>query len=304
MKLVLLCIAFFSVHASTIAGADADGKPYTICGAKRGCVSLCTGRLGFPEISADCTRHTEQDSLEAARHLEEKVILSDQHPLPINECAFAHVNTTVVSVCNGRGHNRTVSREEVRHGIDTLIDDCGLQGGFTGIHVAGDLTFSAYGITGAKRVFNKSVRPGPSTEARTLQSPDEAARSRLQKRECKWAYDGTTHTDCDWKNRIDAGTGKCTGDFDPANDCQVFCELRRTGLYGPESKPLGAAQDRTAPGDTAVLEKGTEYSVTQGFSIGVEGVAKGAVGAGIGYQCMFLTRLSLFDFQEQPWQIR
>lgn len=61
----------------------------------------------------------------------------------------------------------------------------------------------------------------------------------------------------------------------------------RTGFYGPETALGGAARDPAPPGKPPALQAGTEYSVTHGFSIGVEGVVKGAVGAGIGYQCQW-----------------
>lgn len=182
-----------------------------------------------------------------------------------------------------------MSRAAIRGAINQLIQTCGLSGGFTGVHHVQNLTFAAYGITGAKRrTFYKSVRPKLAGDPAGSNPAAHVSRDLpLRKRgECKvTGYDGAPHTDCEWTNKI--VDGKCTGGYDPANDCQVFCELKRTGFYGPETALGGAARDPAPPGKPPALQAGTEYSVTHGFSIGVEGVAKGAVGAGIGYQCQW-----------------
>ncbi|KAM7199706.1 hypothetical protein V8F33_004358 [Rhypophila sp. PSN 637] len=254
--LPVLLLASFGAAASisgNIHQTGNDPSRYTICGADRG--------------------YTERDSLLAAEYLTTKVIRSeDHHPLRTNECVYAHVNTTIVSLCNGNARNRTVNRAEVRRGIDQLIKDCGLEGGFTGIHVVNNLTFSAFGVTGAVR------RP---TSALTT------ATKKLKGRECRPAYDGVEHTDCDWKNRIDPADGKCHGEFVQSNDCQVFCELKRTGLYGRESRPDGKGGDRISPGFTTELTETQEYTVSHAFSVSLDGVAWEAVGAGLGYQVSF-----------------
>ncbi|KAK3987533.1 hypothetical protein QBC44DRAFT_245859 [Cladorrhinum sp. PSN332] len=258
-SLSLLCLALTGT-ASLIPRTDPDPTRYTICGADRG--------------------YTEADSLAAKEYLITKIVRSDRHPLLTNECAFAHVNTTIVSVCNGPARNRTVNQDEVRRGVDQLIKDCGLQGGFTGIHVVNNLTFSAYGITGAKR-----LQSGAGT-IRKSQSKSKTrattATGKLAKRDCQIQYDGKAREDCDKVNTLN-DDGVCEGSFDPNNNCEAFCELTRTGLYGPEERPSGRSGERTAPGIKATIVESTEFSVSNGFSIGVDGVSKDAIGAGVSY---------------------
>lgn len=208
------------------------------------------------------------------------IIRPDQHPLLTNECAFAHVNTTIVSICNGPARNRTVNRDGVRRGVVQLIKDCSLKGGFTGIHVVNNLTFSAYGITGAAW----SSGAGTVRRRTTKLLPASTAAGKLAKRDCKLKYDSQARRDCDKVNTLNAD-GVCEGTFDPNHNCEVFCEPKRTGLYGVEGRPSGKSGERLAPGISTTFMESTEYSVSNGFSIGTEGVHKEAIGAVVSYSC-------------------
>lgn len=48
------------------------------------------------------------------------------------DCIYAHVNTTIVSLCNGVYGDRRITQSEVKWGFTRLIDFCGLEGGFSG----------------------------------------------------------------------------------------------------------------------------------------------------------------------------
>jgi ethanolamine ammonia-lyase large subunit len=48
-----------------------------------------------------CDSYTEKDSLEAAKKLETKIVTSDRFFIEREDCIFAHVNTTIVSLCSG-----------------------------------------------------------------------------------------------------------------------------------------------------------------------------------------------------------
>lgn len=90
--------------------------------------------------------------------------------------------------------------------------------------------------------------------------------------------------DCEKVNNLN-GNGVCEGTFDPNNNCKVFCELTRTGPYGPEQRASGRSGERTTPGISATIVESTEFSVSNGSSIGVDGVSKGAIVAGVSYSC-------------------
>lgn len=59
-----------------------------------------------------CDSYTEKDSLEAAQKLENKIVTSDRFFMEREDCIFAHVNTTIVSLCNGNGRPRHINRAE------------------------------------------------------------------------------------------------------------------------------------------------------------------------------------------------
>lgn len=56
------------------------------------------------------------------------------------DCVYGHVNTTIVSLCNGETRNRTVHAEEVRRGVAQLQKDCGGDGAFSGFHIVNNVS--------------------------------------------------------------------------------------------------------------------------------------------------------------------
>jgi hypothetical protein len=111
----------------------------------------------------------------------------------------------------------------------------------------------------------------------------------LRQQEPAWCtselgFKGTPRTDCNWVNRI-APDGTCPGDLNPGNKCSIFCEQSRTGLLGIEQDAPGDYAKPLGPGLVLELQEGLEVSVSNGFSIGVDGVFKDAIGAGLSYQC-------------------
>lgn len=89
-----------------------------------------------------------------------------------DDCIYHNQNTTVISLYNGSARDRHITRAEVRRGIDQLIKDCGLEGGFTGIHVVNNLTFAAYGTSGG---INRA--PPPRADRRRRMCPGVAPRT-------------------------------------------------------------------------------------------------------------------------------
>ncbi|KAJ0279907.1 hypothetical protein COL940_006478 [Colletotrichum noveboracense] len=202
------------------------------------------------------------DSLEAAQYLTNTVVTSDAFSMAKHDCIFAHVNTTVVSLCNGSQRNRIINRDEARRGIDQLIKDCGLNGGFTGIHVVNNLTFAAYGVGGL------SLSPPPGSNPPDVPGSRKRSLGRsLARRDCAWAYDGVPHLT-----------------IVPESNCQAFCELRRTGFLGHEERAPGEGGNQMLPGEAKELGGGFETSISNGFSIGVEGIFKEVIGAGVSYE--------------------
>ncbi|KAF2997743.1 hypothetical protein G7054_g9121 [Neopestalotiopsis clavispora] len=257
MVLFLSFLSLTAVAAALLAPrAAVDPDRYSVCGADRG--------------------YTEADSLAAADYLENTIVTSDDFFMAKGDCVYAHVNTTMVSLCNGHGRNRTVSRSEVKRGVNQLIKDCGLQGGFTGVHVVNNLTFAAYGVFGGINIAPPAGSPPPDTPGGTSRK-----RSSLVKRDCLLNFDGVSHTDCDWKNKMQDAE-KC-GDVDTGSDCQIFCEQRRTGLLGVETKAPGMGGEQQPVHTSITLEDGKEISISNGFSIGVDGVFKEAIGGGVSY---------------------
>ncbi|KAI0396017.1 hypothetical protein F5Y17DRAFT_151444 [Xylariaceae sp. FL0594] len=256
--------------ASTLVTSRTGDDPnrYTICGADRG--------------------YTEADSLEAAKYLQETIMHTDPFPMKRNACVYAHVNTTIVSLCNGNGRDRTVTRSEVRRGINQLIKDCGLEGGFTGAHVVNNLTMGAFGVFGGINMAPPAGSPPPDLPggAKRSDTRHPAASHRLAKRDCTFAYDGVSHFDCAWKNQLNAD-GSCAPILPTDNldtDCKAFCELRRTGLLGPETRAWGKSGELQPASTQIQFQAGTEVAVTTSFSVSIEGVFKDVFGAGLGYE--------------------
>lgn len=79
------------------------------------------------------------------------------------ECIYGHVNSTIVSICNGDYGNRTLTQDDARRGIMQLQKDCGADGSFSGIHVVNNLTFGAYGVYGGKGLAVPAGWDDPTT---------------------------------------------------------------------------------------------------------------------------------------------
>ncbi|KAK7971567.1 hypothetical protein PG989_016583 [Apiospora arundinis] len=253
---------FFLVLASAISAASfprSEPTPdhYTVCGGDRG--------------------YTEADSLEAIDYLSHSIVSSDHHFMAKKECIYAHVNTTIVSLCNGNYRDRHVTQSEVKWGFTQLIKDCGLEGGFSGAHVINNLTWSAFGDHGGTRVNapeggNPPDVPGGRARGGVLADPDD----------CPLAYNGISRLDCPKKNKMNED-GSC-GEVKPGNQCQVFCELRRTGFFGMEQRLDGEAGGRSPSGVKVAIGAGHEVGISNGFSINAEGVIKEVIGLGVTYE--------------------
>jgi hypothetical protein len=228
--------------------------------------------------------YNETDALLAANVLWQNNTFAGGLNLTKQGCIYNHVNTTVVSMCNGSGRNRTVQQDEVRRGISQLIKDCGGDGdGFSGYHVVNNLTFAAYGVFGGKNV---KLPPGSSppdlpggvrlgTATRASRDPCETL-----------SFNGQSRFDCPKKegHTINPDTGVCGTPSPYENKCQTYCEVRRTGFYGLETFPDGQAGQNNGPSLKVALAQNTEYSVTHAVSVGVEGVIADVFGLGVGYE--------------------
>ncbi|KAJ1333153.1 hypothetical protein MN608_03143 [Microdochium nivale] len=249
----LALLSLVSIAAALIVPrADDDPSRYTICGADRG--------------------YTEKDSLEAAVHLREKI------------------NTTIVSLCNGSARDRHINRAEVRRGIEQLIKDCGLIGGFTGFHVVNNLTFGAYGVAGGVNRYPPAGSPPPDTPG--------GSTVWLAKRDCSpIPYDGQPREGCDRKYELN-DDGTC-GDLNTDNGCQAYCELTRRYLLGPETKAPGDRGQRWAATAPIELTESKEYSISTGFDIGVEGIAKEIFAAGVSFSYS-VTKTTGYSINRKP----
>lgn len=201
------------------------------------------------------------------------------------DCIYKHVNTTVVSLCNGDARNRTVYQQEVKRGVEQLMADCGAGGSFNGVHVINNLTFAAYGVYGGRSL---AIPPGSNPPDLPGGTGRRAIPAHLrQKRDgdncALFAYDGVPRTNCPHTYNLNTD-GSC-GPLNPGNSCKAFCETNRTGFLGVESNAPGTAGDVQPPGLQLALAEGIEVSITNGFSIGVEGVLKEVIGLGVNYEC-------------------
>lgn len=109
-------------------------------------------------------------------------------------------------------------------------------------------------------------------------------------------FDGKEHFDCPKPEGHTLDDKGVCGDPDNADDlCEHYCEVRRTGLVGMETTAPGKYGRYTGPGLTSTLGEGESTSITKGFSIGVEGVAKEVIGAGVSFECKSSCSLSMYQ---------
>lgn len=167
----------------------------------------------------------------------------------------------------------------VRRGVNQLVKDCGLEGGFTGIHVVNNLTFAAYGVFGGI-----NLKPPTGSNPPDVPGGGSKRKQGLSKRndDCNLAWDGKERTDCPFKNKLN-DDGSCGAWKALSNKCQQFCEKTRMGLLGVETRAPGKGGESTPVTVAVEVSQGTEVTISNGFSIGVEGVYKDVVGAGLSY---------------------
>ncbi|KAH7371840.1 hypothetical protein BKA64DRAFT_768096 [Cadophora sp. MPI-SDFR-AT-0126] len=232
--------------------------------------------------------YMEKDALQAASFLWQNATFANGVNLTTNNCIYKNVNSTIVSVCNGDHRNRTVFKDEVKRGIEQLMKDCGGGGSFNGIHVVNNLTIAAYGIYGGKNMAVPTGANPPDLPAgggkRSLSHKSHQSRQGPTEQDpCVFmSFDGINKTDCWWKYKLNSD-GSC-GPITPENKCQVFCEQTRTGLLGIEQPADGVFGEGQPPGEQYPIEEGNEVSVSNGISVGVEGVLREVFGAGVSYQ--------------------
>lgn len=234
-----------------------------------------------------------------------------------NSCIYHNHESTIVSLCNGSGRNRTVHRGEVRRGIDQLIKDCSIdEGPFSGVHVVNNLTFAAYGIFGGKNIkvpagANPPDTPGGAKRGHMERSlPPPFVRSRYTahpspsllspsgpfgKRQidpcAAMGYDGNPKYNCPQKpEHTLRKDGTCPAPVYSSN-CWAYCEIKRTGYLGLETVLSGQAQTQNLPAISVALQSGAEYTVSNGFSVGVEGILKEVFALSVNYACKSLPPL-------------
>lgn len=99
-------------------------------------------------------------------------------------------------------------------------------------------------------------------------------------------FDGKERFDCEKPEGHTMNDDGVCGDPDNADDnCEHYCEIRRTGLVGMETIAPGKFGEYNLPGVVYNLAEGESTTITKGFSIGVEGVAKEVIGAGVSFEC-------------------
>ena len=240
----------------------------------------------------------QKDLNEAGRFLEENLAATPAGlPMAMNECAYKRHNTTIMSICNGSARNRTITQGEVKRGIAQLFKDCNKLGTFTGVHVVNNLTFAAYGIFAGINIKPPGGKNPPDTPGSVRKrgrgswlefvgdSP-LGARADETATDCPVSFFGKSRTDCPRPEGITLNEDGSCGPIRPnMNSCQTFCEQKRTGLLGPETRAPGEAGESQPPGQALALTKGKETSISQGFSAGLEGVVKEVFGAGVTYEC-------------------
>jgi hypothetical protein len=234
----------------------------------------------YSGCSSDRGYHTD-DALVAGQAIYKELIPQSGLRMEKKDCIYRHHNTTVVSLCNGSGRDRTVVPSEAQRAFEQLIKDCGADGSFSGFHVVNNLTIAAYGTAGAI----KTVSGG-----RPVDIPGGRLR-RLNKRlfdsddPCaNIPWDGTLHLGC--KNKSTRNGEHCNVGPDSAYVCQSYCEDTRSVFLGPEQPVTNfpGLPDGIAPaGQKVDLAISNTVGVSIGFDIGAEGVIKELFGLGVGF---------------------
>jgi hypothetical protein len=100
------------------------------------------------------------------------------------------------------------------------------------------LTIAAYGVFGG-------INLKPPTGANPPDIPGGGSRQKrsLSKRDdCNLGFDGVERTDCKFKYKLN-DDGSCGDWKNIGNKCQQFCEQKRMGLLGVETRlPVQAAR--------------------------------------------------------------
>lgn len=144
-------------------------------------------------------------------------------------------------------------------------------------YVLNNLTWAAYGDHAGTRVNAPEGADPPDV-------PGGRKRDLMMKPDdCPLRYDGVSHFECPKKHKMKDGV--CDGEIKPSNQCQVFCEIRRTGFFGMEQRLEGEAGQRSPSGVKVTLGAGHEVAISNGFSINGDGVWKDAIGLGVSYEC-------------------
>jgi hypothetical protein len=256
----------------------------------------------------------QSDAIEAAKFLSETIVFRDGFPLTTDDCVYKRHNSTIASLCNGSARNRTVTQAEVRRGMNQLFADCNQEGTFTGVHVINNLTFATYGIYGGVNMRGPEGAPPPDTPGSRRRStylefvdhrsvPASLRNSKRQDDpgepnpndpgevgECLLPWNGEVQEDCGLGDDVEWANDEKTecGPINTDNECQAFCEKTRRGLLGTETRAPGRFGELTAPGLTMSMSEGEETSISQGFSLSLEGIYKEILGAGLSYDCELL----------------
>jgi hypothetical protein len=208
----------------------------------------------------------------AALYLANNVTSTSGQWLERNACIYGHHNTTVVSICNGNGRNRTVTQVDITRAVGQLQKDCGTDGAYSGYHVVNNLTLQAYGIKGGK---NLQMPDGWSVNKR--QAPVDCGSNP--------GFDGSVRTNCKQPDDHYMVDGFCGQVRDSGDMCQKYCELKRQYFIGPEMPAPDQFGQTIQGGQSLQMTKGTSITIGGGISVGAEGNFWDVVTAGVGFEC-------------------
>ncbi|KAJ9149749.1 hypothetical protein NKR23_g4108 [Pleurostoma richardsiae] len=196
-----------------------------------------------------------------------------------SSCVYGHVNTTVVSLCNGNGRNRTVGQDEVRRGIQQLQKDCGGDGAFSGVHVVNNLTFAAYGVYGGRDLVVPADSPPPNLPGGTRRRDPPPSDPCINH-----GYTADPYFNCKQPEGHTLNSDRSCGQPNIENKCEVYCEVKRTYFIGMETTAPGTWGDQIALGVRASLQEEDETTISKGFSIGIDGNFGDAITSGVGFE--------------------